>query len=290
MPARNRGGFTLIELMVALVISGIIATIIFQLLASQSRFARTETAREEVQQNARATLDLITNELRAVGVAGIAMASPDSIRFRMPRAWGVVCKSEPGRIIVAFPPDSESASTAGAEVQLGVPATGLVYTAKDETAADFTGALAECNGTTETGQPDPLLKATSADDSPARIFAAAGLPQLTVAPESPAVEVYLSDEIRYWVDAPSNFPGKWVFRAVASNPLSEVKPFAGPIVEPNGLHFEYLDANGAVIASPNSQLELIRSVRVSVATRSSANVAGSAAETVSTVVYLRNRN
>ncbi|HET7321226.1 MAG TPA: type II secretion system protein, partial [Longimicrobiaceae bacterium] len=88
----ERRGFTLVELLVALVISGILAAIILQLLQGQTRFTRVQSAREEVQQNARAVVELLAGELRGVpGGDALVQATADSVTARVPRVWGVVC-------------------------------------------------------------------------------------------------------------------------------------------------------------------------------------------------------
>ena len=58
---RPGAGFTVVELMVAIVLTGILATIMFQLMQGQGRFAGLQDARQEVQQNDRGALDLITS-------------------------------------------------------------------------------------------------------------------------------------------------------------------------------------------------------------------------------------
>jgi Tfp pilus assembly protein PilW len=80
----------LVELMVALVISGILVGIIFQFLLGQTRFARLQGAREEVQQNARVAVDVISSDLRAVGRMGSLQPTPTRLTFG-PLAHGDSC-------------------------------------------------------------------------------------------------------------------------------------------------------------------------------------------------------
>src|SRR5215211_5199727 len=88
---RDRRGFTLMELLVALMISSFLVTVIYQLMDGNSRFVRTQSAREEVQQNARAAIDVMAGDLRTVQPTAILAMGPDSLRFYMPRAFGVLC-------------------------------------------------------------------------------------------------------------------------------------------------------------------------------------------------------
>ena len=77
----GRGGFTLIEILVALLISGLVVSSIFQVLQGNGRFVEMQSAREEVQQNARAALDLIAGDLRGVPPTAITVMQPGTIRF-----------------------------------------------------------------------------------------------------------------------------------------------------------------------------------------------------------------
>jgi prepilin-type N-terminal cleavage/methylation domain-containing protein len=85
-------GFTLVELLIVVVITGILATVIVQIVGGQARFTDIQYARQEVRDNSRSSLELITSELRGVPVgAGLIHAGSDSIRFRSPYLWGVYC-------------------------------------------------------------------------------------------------------------------------------------------------------------------------------------------------------
>src|SRR5690606_941020 len=63
-----------------------------ELVGGQARFVEMQSAREEVQQNTRAALELIGSELRALPPGGaLVRAADDSITLRTARFWGVVC-------------------------------------------------------------------------------------------------------------------------------------------------------------------------------------------------------
>ena len=104
--ANRRAGFTLVELLVAVVLTGILSTILFQMIRGQTAFTQMQSAREEVDQNTRGALELISSELRAVPAAGIVTAGTDRITFRLPRVWGILCAPATGSSAVAiFPPN-----------------------------------------------------------------------------------------------------------------------------------------------------------------------------------------
>jgi type IV pilus assembly protein PilW len=85
-------GFTLVELMVNIAISGFIVAAIYSAYISQQRTALAQEQVAEMQQNIRAGLDIMENEIRLAGlnpqqvttpVISIMAATATSIRFGM---------------------------------------------------------------------------------------------------------------------------------------------------------------------------------------------------------------
>ena len=64
---KNSPGFTLIELMVAVLIASILLTAAYQVLVGQSRVYETQEQTIDMQQNVRAALDFMGRELRLTG-------------------------------------------------------------------------------------------------------------------------------------------------------------------------------------------------------------------------------
>ena len=79
-------GFTLTELMIALVIMGLIMSVIYKVFSSQDRFFRNQEQIASMQENLRATVEYINQELSWLGykVPGIAVikAGPTDIIFK----------------------------------------------------------------------------------------------------------------------------------------------------------------------------------------------------------------
>ena len=65
--SKNSPGFTLIELMVAVLIAAILLTAAYQVLVGQSRVYETQEQTIDMQQNVRAALDFMGRELRLTG-------------------------------------------------------------------------------------------------------------------------------------------------------------------------------------------------------------------------------
>jgi prepilin-type N-terminal cleavage/methylation domain-containing protein len=89
----TRRGFTLVELLVAAVVMGILATALVRMLVSDSQFASQQDAMVGARRAARGALNVIAPELRMVTRDGLLAASRDSVRVRMPYAFGMTCRS-----------------------------------------------------------------------------------------------------------------------------------------------------------------------------------------------------
>jgi len=287
---RGHGGFTLVEVLVALVLAVMLGGVIFQVVQGESRFATVQSAREEVQQNSRGALEILASELRAAQPAGLVSADTNSVSFLLPRVWGVSCGGGNGASLpVIFP------SAGGTVFDLN-SASGLM--------AD-TGAV----GTPAWGpSPNPTASARARD-----IVLAAQNPALGVAgnacagvrttsggalltaynvtgtniPRAPAGNtVYLYQLVTYTVATDGS--EYWIYRTLGSG---SAQPLAGPIDGANGLALTYYDANGARVAQPIALLATLKTVRrigITVKTRSRAQGNANLTDTQATSITLRN--
>lgn len=105
----TRRGFTLIELLVTIVVLAILGAALARLMVSNSRFVARQEAQLEARQTARAAMNVVTTELRMVSDGGLLAASADSVRVRVPYAFGVLCRN--GYALLA-PPDSAAYAAA----------------------------------------------------------------------------------------------------------------------------------------------------------------------------------
>ena len=88
----NRSGFTLVELMLAMAISGIIMAAIYSVYIAQQRTYLAQEQIAQMQQNIRAAMDILTREIRMAGYnpnnsagAGITTASSGLLTFTQDR-------------------------------------------------------------------------------------------------------------------------------------------------------------------------------------------------------------
>ncbi|HEX2187856.1 MAG TPA: type II secretion system protein [Longimicrobiaceae bacterium] len=262
----NNRGFTLVELVVALVISGFLAGVVFQLVRGQERFVSMQSAREEVQQNGRAALELISAELRAASREGIRTATADSIRFRVPRIWGLVCG------------DPAAAATPGPTTRAIVfPGLGLAAfrgsSVPDSVAIrDSTSTLPRrwrfasvTDATPSAGQGAAACAGLGPDAGRVQVRTLTGVPDSI--PLHVGEPAYLFEVVKYDADD-SNVPGKWVRRNADGG---GAQPLAGPLAIEDDVpvfRFRYFDAAGAEVTPPITDPTTIAEVQVRVTTMS----------------------
>ncbi len=91
MNAQN--GFTLVEALVAMVISGVVASALLSLMLGQSRFYEQTDDQLWAEQTNRATFDLVSSELRMASAEDLLAAESDSVAVRFDIMRAIVCDS-----------------------------------------------------------------------------------------------------------------------------------------------------------------------------------------------------
>lgn len=86
-----RGGFTLIETLIALVLSSLVIILVSSTFLVQNRYQANQVLQAGVHDNARAATDLLARELRSSMRAGILVAGPRTLTVRSPVAVATVC-------------------------------------------------------------------------------------------------------------------------------------------------------------------------------------------------------
>jgi prepilin-type N-terminal cleavage/methylation domain-containing protein len=291
---RGRDGFTLIELTVALVISGLLATVVFQLIQGQGRFVAMESAREEVQQNTRGALELIASELRTIPAGGIEAAAAQQVRFKLPRAWGVMCDAPgTGAIGVVFPPgtfptDFPASFGGSTEWGLAIPS--------GATAGEYVAATLS---SVSTANGNCLALGTAAGAADIRQLGYSGLSGASTAAAQSTAFVYQT--VEYDASTSSGVSGVWLRR---SNGAGSPQPMAGPLLAPDnatsssgGLAFTYFCGASALTATQlavAANLRTVDRIRVKIAmqsrnrTNSGRDEASRQTQTDSITVHLRN--
>lgn len=279
--------------MVALVISGFIVAVVLQMLSSQSRLVAVQGAREEAQQNARGAVEIMSSELRGAVPSGLLQADAQSLTFMQPRAWGLICGTDP-----ALPStvDLLIPTTAAASLPTG-EGSGIVLLGSD---LGGSGAVQ--------WEPTPPLRAEVVSTAVIAGSPAAGR-CADFAPAGDVVAVRVTANVPLAAFGQRNNPAflylltrydiaesdgvTWLRR---SNGMSggafQPQPLAGP-VQPDKFAFQYYGGTPAApVPAPGTNaagLAALRMIRLQVVTNSSQTMNGNTqSDSAATIVTLRN--
>ena len=277
---RPRHGFTLVEILVALVIMGVVSGAVYQLLHTSQRLSRAQTEQVSLQSNVRTGSMLVPAELREINtVTGgtidqndVLSIAGDAVTYRAMRGLGTVCQLP------------------GVNNQIRL-LRGTYSGARDPIATDSIYVFIENDPDRENDDQWVPLRLTSvvtgavcpgADGITLNTEISASVPGLAVGTPIRIYEVMeltLHDQDgRSWLGA----------RSVSAG--DPVEPVLGPLVAGNGFELEYLDGTG----NPTADLTAIKSIRVTVRgltdelVRGSGTAVGHLQEAMVTQVLLRN--
>jgi len=109
----NRRGFTLVELLVATVVAGILGLALATLLRNDSKFVAKQEAMLSSRSTARTAMNWMATELRRISDGGLVAASSNSVTLRVPFAFGVICERSSNLLLMSLmPTDSLAYATA----------------------------------------------------------------------------------------------------------------------------------------------------------------------------------
>lgn len=95
-------GFTLVEALIALVISGVLASALVSLLIGQSRFYERTDDQIYAEQSLRASMDMVATELRMGSPSDLISAEADSVTLRFDVMRAIVCDTTGADAVTAF--------------------------------------------------------------------------------------------------------------------------------------------------------------------------------------------
>jgi prepilin-type N-terminal cleavage/methylation domain-containing protein len=108
----KRRGVSLVELLIAITVLGILAAAMTRLLVSNSKADETTSAAREARGVSRSAMNLLETELRMAEPAGVISPTDDStITVRAPFAFGLVCAASGGGSTVAMLPSADLPSS-----------------------------------------------------------------------------------------------------------------------------------------------------------------------------------
>ncbi len=250
---RTRRGFTLIELMIALILLSIVGTVIMRLLTSSQRASRYQSEQALLQSNVRAGATLVPTELRELGISGAASdiyagMTATQISYRAMRSTSVACAFGLTAIKLRNSMTFSYRALATPRDTLLVFVEGNPLSSAD----DAWMAVAITGGTSATTCPD----GTAATSVPVVLTA----PTIALILPSGVTEAPVRSFEKMQLQLYASGGQSWLGARSVSAGEATLQPVLGPLEATNGLQLDYLDANGTATAVPTA----IRSINVTI--------------------------
>jgi prepilin-type N-terminal cleavage/methylation domain-containing protein len=278
--AQGRTGFTLAELLVAVIVASVLMISIFQILLANQRIYTVQREQIQAQQTVRFGLDVLVGELRQASPEGgdLLGMEADRVRFRAFRAAGIGCDWDGTDLTVA---------PLGRDFQ-AQEAVFLFVEGNPETAADDYWA----RGSIASLQGEDVCPVGAAQGDPQRRAQVLRLQNLTPAPAVNAVRsgaLLRSFEVFEYGSMVGPDGRTYLGRTELDGdgvPVDVAVPLVGPVIPNRGVLFQYLDGNG----QPTGTATAVRSIQVTVQTGSPARLFSGepVRDSLSVVVHTRN--
>ena len=295
----NRRGFTMIELLVALVLLGLVSAAIYRVLVNNQRLYMAQTQRIDLSQNIRAAATILPAEFRELDAfdGDIAAMTATSIDIRAMRWLSFVC----------VPPVLDG-NNAGRQMIIRGSAIGtpmffgsryidetrdslLIYWDGNQTTRlDDYYVLARL-AATPGNQQCPAVGVIPAQPGTRILFDGNFLPGTNVAGAiTTGAPVRGFERVRYGLFQPSGDTSWYVGFQPLIPSGQPMQPLVGPVL-PNGLTFQYFNAAGAVTAirTQVARIDITVRARTQAAVRSGGQAPQRAiVDSITTSVALRN--
>lgn len=261
----SRRGFTLVELLIALVLLGLVSAAIYRVLVNNQRIYQAQTQRIDLQQNIRAAVTILPAELRELDAADgdIQVMTATSLTVRGSRQLGFVCTL----------PAIGAPAGGVAPVTLTIRADPFYGMRDFNTASDSVFVYFEGDQATTTddgwvrGRILSISDVNCADGDPGRQLVTSlvfGLNQAPVTGQIPTGSPLRGYEtVTYSVYQAAD--GRWYLGYQSSSTGGVRQPVIGPVLDANGVTFEYFAADGAVTAVPTQVAQVRVTLRAQTA-------------------------
>jgi prepilin-type N-terminal cleavage/methylation domain-containing protein len=284
---RNRKGYTLIELMVALVVLLLVTGSIYKLLVSSQRLSRAQAERVDLQSNVRTASLVIPSELRELNavVAGTAVqndiisGTATTIRYRAMRGIGYICEAPAvggGQLKIL------ASTWSGLRAPMAVRDAGYVF-------YDNNSDLS----TDDTWLPITITNVAASLCGGVAAYTLTINPTVAALPSLPVltpVRLFEVMELSLYANAGQSWLGAQSISGLDAGP----QPLLGPLVGGTGLALSYVDNSNVVTTTAvPGNVKAVRLTVVGLSNQSISGYGGSSQtsvvrDTVTTQVTLRN--
>lgn len=267
--AERRAGFTLVELIVAITVAGLLVGVIYRVLQGSQRFYQAQSQILDVQQNIRAVAHILPLELRELdpGDGDVLAMSDTAITIKAMRGLAVTC-TVPN--VAAAQITVRNSMTYGYRAMDAARDSVLVFRdGNPELASDdrwLRGPIAgTAAATCADGSAGTRLTLTGMVGGTAQL-GPSGAPSDRGVPQGAPVRTFELVTYRLYDDGTGSW---WLgMRTFSAGSWGATSPIAGPLSANDGLQLEYRDGNGAVTASRIA----VAQIRLTVRGRSSAPI------------------
>jgi len=243
---RRQSGFTLVEVMMALVVMLIVTGGLYKLLTTTQKLSRAQAEQSTLQSNVRSGALVVPNELRELNtvVGGLAdqndIVNPlnaNDITYRAMRGFGVTCGAAPaGNQIRVYSSASATQPFSGYR-NPEINRDGVYIFSEG---ADALHA-----------KDDGWVRRTIVGVTPAACAVAGNPPGITLTldaalvptpPDGTPVRTFEVMQLQLYVDGAGE---SWLGARSVNVPAAVVQPVLGPLTAGNGFQLAYFDANNA---------------------------------------------
>ncbi len=251
MSVGDRGGFTLIEMLIGLVLLSLIGGVVVRIGLGAERSVRLAQAAAQTERSFDTALDFLESELADAGTDGsgtdLVRVGRDSLTWRASRGVGLACLVAPTEVRLL-----QNQWSGPRYPQPGRDSL-MLYVGADSTRADSVPwqvlpILGVSTGTC--AGLSALVLHTAVDTSRA---SPGWLPSLVPARVFEVMQVRLYSSL-----------GTWWFGTRSVSAGEGIQPVAGPLL-PGGLHFTFRDSTGQVTAAPGQVRSISAVLRGAVA-------------------------
>jgi prepilin-type N-terminal cleavage/methylation domain-containing protein len=265
---REERGYTLVEIMLALVIMLVVAGALHNLLLTTQRLSRKQASQADLQSNMRAGSIAVANELRELSTApsgtaaqnDILRIAPAAVTYRAMRGVGFLCQAPTATGLRI----ARQGFTGHRDPQPGRD-TAYVFVAGGWLPLAVTGV--------STGSACPASQGAGIS------LTIANTPAVTELESGTPVRITELMELRLYRSEGKSWLGA---RSVSAG--EPIQPVVGPLSDGNGFALEYL--NGAGV--PTVDLTDIQSIRITLRGLVEGSAMGSLDEQLTTAITLRN--
>lgn len=292
----NRRGFTMIELLVALVLLGLVSTAIYRVLVNNQRLYMAQTQRIDLSQNIRAATTILPAEFRELDAfdGDIAAMTATSIDIRAMRWLSFVCvppvlngNNLGNQMIIRGGAPGEPMYFGSRAIRENTDSLLIYWDGNQASRLDdyyVPGRIAATPG----NQQCPAIGAIPAQPGTRIVFDGNFLPGTNLGGAiTTGAPVRGFERVRYQLYQPAGDTSWYIGFQPAGQTM---QPLIGPVLA-NGLTFQYFNAAGAVTAvrTQVARIDVTVRARTSAAVRSGGQAPRRAiVDSITTSVALRN--